>query len=328
MCGTPHRSRMTSTASRRPGTDVSPSIFDSDWRASAFRSPAAGGAGAGAPEYAVNPRIAAPASRAIAWIRITPLPSFTDHLNHDFPLARPRVELDQRHLLPRAHEQLAVGERNRQRGPDQRGADVARPVVVSPPQVVTIVGVARRNRLEQTVQVGDGARLEFDGRHRRGRANDEDCSDPGRAGGFRDGSRYKLGDVVRVALAASRHVAPIGRHHSPVAYRLAVRLQGGRSLREDEMGLRDKYSNAILTAKNLHMQGSADERDGKLYFHGTVPSQAEVNKIWDAIKTVPDWQKEIVGDIRATGAAEVGTAGSAATYTVKAGDTLSKIAKT
>jgi nucleoid-associated protein YgaU len=93
------------------------------------------------------------------------------------------------------------------------------------------------------------------------------------------------------------------------------------------MGLRDKYSNAVVTAKSLRMQGSADERDGKLYFHGTVSTQAEVNKIWDAIKTVPDWQKEIVGDIRATGAASSAAAGSAATYTVKAGDTLSKIAK-
>ena len=49
--------------------------------------------------------------------------------------------------------------------------------------------------------------------------------------------------------------------------------------------LRDKYNFAIQTAKDLRMQGSADERDGKLYFHGTVSTQAEANKIWDAIKT-------------------------------------------
>ena len=92
------------------------------------------------------------------------------------------------------------------------------------------------------------------------------------------------------------------------------------------MGLRDKYSYAIQTAKDLRMQGSADERDGKLYFHGTTNTQAEANKIWDAIKTVPDWQNEIVADIKATGAAPA-AAGSAHTYTVKPGDTLSKIAK-
>jgi nucleoid-associated protein YgaU len=92
------------------------------------------------------------------------------------------------------------------------------------------------------------------------------------------------------------------------------------------MGLRDKYAYAIQTAKSFHMQGSADERDGKLHFHGTVATQDEANKIWDAIKTIPEWPNEIVADINATGAGA--TAGhSERTYTVKPGDTLSKIAK-
>ncbi len=95
------------------------------------------------------------------------------------------------------------------------------------------------------------------------------------------------------------------------------------------MGLRDKYSYAIQTAKNFHMQGSADERDGKLYFHGTVDTQEQANKIWDAIKTIPEWPNEIVADIKATSSGATGTAGAAAatTYTVQPGDTLSKIAK-
>jgi nucleoid-associated protein YgaU len=91
------------------------------------------------------------------------------------------------------------------------------------------------------------------------------------------------------------------------------------------MGLRDKYTYAIQTAKSFRMQGSADERDGKLYFHGTVGSQSEVNKIWDAIKTIPEWQSEIVADIKATGTPAPDV--TAHTYVVKAGDTLSKIAK-
>jgi nucleoid-associated protein YgaU len=89
------------------------------------------------------------------------------------------------------------------------------------------------------------------------------------------------------------------------------------------MGLREKYAYAIQTAKDVRMQGSADERDGKLYFHGTTNTQAEANKIWDAIKTIPDWSKEIVADIKAT----AGGGAAATTYTVQAGDTLSKIAK-
>ena len=89
------------------------------------------------------------------------------------------------------------------------------------------------------------------------------------------------------------------------------------------MALREKYNYAIQTAKNFHMQGGADERDGKLHFKGTVQTQEEANKIWDAIKTIPTWSQEVVADIRATG----GAAQAEKTYTVKAGDTLSKIAK-
>jgi nucleoid-associated protein YgaU len=93
------------------------------------------------------------------------------------------------------------------------------------------------------------------------------------------------------------------------------------------MGLRDKYAYAIQTAKSFRMQGSAEERDGKLYFHGTVGSQSEVNKIWDAIKTIPDWQSEIDADIRATGIGAASTPDiTAHTYVVRPGDTLSKIA--
>ncbi len=92
------------------------------------------------------------------------------------------------------------------------------------------------------------------------------------------------------------------------------------------MGLRDKYAYAIQTAKSLRMQGSADEHDGKLYFHGTVPTQEEANKIWDAIKTIPDWPKEIVADIQATGRG-ASVVSNESTYTVRPGDTLSKIAK-
>jgi len=91
------------------------------------------------------------------------------------------------------------------------------------------------------------------------------------------------------------------------------------------MSLRDKYNYAIQTAKNLRMQGSADERDGKLYFTGTVNTTDEVNQIWNAIKTIPDWRNDVVADIKATGAASA-QAGEQ-TYTVKSGDTLSKIAK-
>jgi nucleoid-associated protein YgaU len=94
------------------------------------------------------------------------------------------------------------------------------------------------------------------------------------------------------------------------------------------MTLRDKYTHAIQVAKGFRMEGSADERDGKLYFKGTVNSQDEANRIWDAIKTVSDWRTDVVAEIKvAPQAASTGAGAKATTYTVKAGDTLSKIAK-
>ena len=102
------------------------------------------------------------------------------------------------------------------------------------------------------------------------------------------------------------------------------------------MGLREKYAYAIQQAKGK-FDGSAQERDGKLYFTGSVKTEAEKNEIWNAIKTIPDWRDEVVADLRVTGGAAGGGApaggGGAAvatatrTYTVKAGDTLSAIAK-
>ena len=94
------------------------------------------------------------------------------------------------------------------------------------------------------------------------------------------------------------------------------------------MNLRDKYNKAIQTAKDFRMDGSAQEKDGKLQFNGTVGSEAEKNAIWDALKTVPDWRNEVVVDIKVVPtAAPAGAPATAKTYTVKSGDTLSKIAK-
>jgi nucleoid-associated protein YgaU len=96
------------------------------------------------------------------------------------------------------------------------------------------------------------------------------------------------------------------------------------------MTLRDKYQQAINTAKGFRMDGAAEEHDGKLHFNGTVKSEAEKNAIWDALKAVPDWRNDVVADIKvapasAPAATSMGATGK--TYTVKPGDTLSKIAK-
>lgn len=92
------------------------------------------------------------------------------------------------------------------------------------------------------------------------------------------------------------------------------------------MGLRDTYAYAIQQSKGK-FHGSAEERDGKLHFKGTVATEGEKNEIWTAIKTIPSWRDDIVADIQVTGGPAAATASAAKTYTVKAGDTLSQIAK-
>jgi nucleoid-associated protein YgaU len=93
------------------------------------------------------------------------------------------------------------------------------------------------------------------------------------------------------------------------------------------MGLRDTYAYAIQSSKGK-FHGNAEERDGKLYFKGTVATEAEKNEIWTAIKTIPTWQKDVVADIQVTGGPSSGAGAAAAkSYTVKPGDTLSEIAK-
>jgi nucleoid-associated protein YgaU len=90
------------------------------------------------------------------------------------------------------------------------------------------------------------------------------------------------------------------------------------------VGLRETYAYAIQTAKGK-FHGSADERDGKLHFKGTVATDAEKNEIWTAIKTIPTWKTDIVADIDVTGGPAA--SGGSRTYTVTSGDTLGAIAK-
>jgi nucleoid-associated protein YgaU len=102
------------------------------------------------------------------------------------------------------------------------------------------------------------------------------------------------------------------------------------------MALKDMYAYAVKVSKDK-FQGTIEERSGKLHFDGTVATQNEKNEIWNALKTIPTWEKDIAANIRVTGgpaSAAPPPAGPAAapapapkTYTVKAGDTLSKIAK-
>ncbi|MFL6230537.1 MAG: LysM peptidoglycan-binding domain-containing protein [Pyrinomonadaceae bacterium] len=97
--------------------------------------------------------------------------------------------------------------------------------------------------------------------------------------------------------------------------------------------LKQKYQSVLnisdqerIQFQNLHVQ------DGKLFIKGTAPSEEAKNKFWDQIKLVNPNGDDITADISvADQQAQAATAGggsqSAQTYTVKSGDTLSKISK-
>lgn len=86
--------------------------------------------------------------------------------------------------------------------------------------------------------------------------------------------------------------------------------------------LSDKYSAAVGQLQASASGVEVREDGGKLYLKGQTQYQLQANQVWDAIKTVPTWPQEVVADIQAQQKDVFGV------YTVKSGDTLSKIAKT
>ena len=100
--------------------------------------------------------------------------------------------------------------------------------------------------------------------------------------------------------------------------------------------LKSKYASVLDTIKqkgvslsHLHVQNN------KLFMQGAAPSEAAKNDVWNQIKAVDSSYSDLTCDLTVdtslpqpqAAAASAGGAGSSKTYTVKAGDTLSKIAK-
>ncbi|MEK6322295.1 MAG: LysM peptidoglycan-binding domain-containing protein [Acidobacteriota bacterium] len=99
--------------------------------------------------------------------------------------------------------------------------------------------------------------------------------------------------------------------------------------------LKTKYQSVLnqademqLQFQNLHIQ------ENKLFIKATAPSQDAANKVWDQIKLVNPSADDIVADITVSPSAAQAAAVSGQpqgqggqTYTVKSGDTLSKISK-
>ena len=99
--------------------------------------------------------------------------------------------------------------------------------------------------------------------------------------------------------------------------------------------LKQKYQTALsvieqqqVQIQNLHVQ------DDKLYIRGVAPSQDAANKVWDQVKLANPNLDDITLDLQvshtqAQGAVATGgqSGQGGQTYTVKAGDTLSKISR-
>lgn len=86
--------------------------------------------------------------------------------------------------------------------------------------------------------------------------------------------------------------------------------------------LKQKYQPVLDLAAKLGIGGlEVKEEGGKVKVKGTAPYQLEKDKLWDKLKTIPGWENEVSADIRVQSTDVYGY------YTVKPGDSLSKIAK-
>lgn len=97
--------------------------------------------------------------------------------------------------------------------------------------------------------------------------------------------------------------------------------------------LKVKYQLVLnfMQTQNVQLQ-NVNLQDNKLFIRGIAPSQDAKNKVWDQIKLVDPNNSDLIADIQAPAAAAAAAAASgpsvtARTYTVKQGDSLSKISK-
>jgi nucleoid-associated protein YgaU len=97
--------------------------------------------------------------------------------------------------------------------------------------------------------------------------------------------------------------------------------------------LKQKYQTVLHIADQEHIQfQNLHVQDNKLFIKGTAPSEEAKNKFWDQIKLVNPNGDDVTADIsvseqQAQAATVGGGSQNAQTYTVKSGDTLSKISK-
>jgi len=111
--------------------------------------------------------------------------------------------------------------------------------------------------------------------------------------------------------------------------------KGGTAVADGQQqlgALRQKYQSVLtfmeqqgVRLQNVHVE------NGKLLIRGTAPSSDVKNRVWDQIKLVDSSFSDLTADISVApgqgGPSGAASATSGRTYTVKPGDTLSKISQ-
>jgi nucleoid-associated protein YgaU len=86
--------------------------------------------------------------------------------------------------------------------------------------------------------------------------------------------------------------------------------------------LTEKYKSLFDSAKQLQLTlTEIKEEGGKVRVKGNAAYQLDKDLFWDKVKTFSNWENEMAADIRVERTDIFGV------YTVKSGDTLSKLAK-
>ena len=112
---------------------------------------------------------------------------------------------------------------------------------------------------------------------------------------------------------------------------MAQNDQRFEQLKQKYQSVQNAMAQYQVRLQNLNMQGD------KLFMRGEAPSQEAKNRVWDQIKLVDATYSDLVADITVnesaqaprtqTAGASMGGGQTTRSYTVKAGDTLSKISK-
>ncbi len=104
---------------------------------------------------------------------------------------------------------------------------------------------------------------------------------------------------------------------------------------EDFQRLKQKYQPAVTLMQQLQVRVQNINMDnGKLLIRGTAPSAEVKNRIWEQIKLIDANYADLICDLSVSQQQSTMTAGAAASggqgqrhYTVRQGDTLSKISR-